>query len=1783
MMSLVKRQSSLLASVLLMSSLAAADFTDTFSNTAYNNQDGTDSFATDWQETGDDGSAIAGEILITGDRLRLSGRNNRIRRGLDLSDYTGAVLNFSIETQGWDNNRDRVRLYASTDNGSSWTTIADYRGTGVANGGQSINVSSYISPTTVFEFRTNNSGQMRSDDFFFVDDFSVVVSGLIVDNCTVASAEFLDCFNAQSYSNQDGTETWLADWQEVNDDGNNATGDVTASSKGLVIGGRNNGITRAADLSIYSTASLRFDYRELGFDNNRDRAYAQISTDGSSWVTLVEYRGVDVGAGSEVIDITDYISSSTFIRFITRNNNAMVAADQFIIDNISIDVTGGISTACDTGLFAFLDCFNTAAFDNNDGSEVWLTDWQEVNDNNAVDSGDVQIVNGRLRIGGQNNGIFRSADLSTYTAARLRFDYQEQGFDNNRDRVDVQVSTDGGANWTRIAFLRGSALNSGSVDIDISNYITSETIIRLLSFNNSQMTPADQLYIDNLSIDATGSAGGVCTPASFTFQDCFDAVSYANNDGTSTFLDGWQEVNDNNNVASGDVQITGDRLRIGGQNNGLYRRVDLSIYETARLRFDYQEQGFDNNRDRVDVQVSTNSGSNWTRLTFLRGSALNTGSVDLDLTPYITNDTWIRLISNNNSSMTTFDQLYIDNLSIETTGGVDPDACDPFVAYLDCFNSVGYSNQDGMGLWATDWAETNDDGSPSTGAISINNSRLQMHSRNMRLQRSVDLSGCTVANLSFNYSEQGFDNNADWLSIDVRSGGGWSRVGLLRGRNVNNGTFSVDISAFISANVDFRLRTSTRTAHTNQDIIYIDNFAVTGDCFPVPAAQWLMDELSWSGSSNDVIDGTGNGNDGEAFNGATTEGDTCYYGNFEGDAEKHYIEVPHDASLNGTDELTYMGWIRADSWNGTDQIIAKSVHGGGSGRAQMGLFSEGGVFKGRAETLGGRRDITAPLPVPLGDWTHVALVFDGTSLVLYIDGDEQSRATFSATTLRQTTDPINISNRVLSATEFNYYFDGKMSDLRVYTEALTRDDILFVISQFSNCPIIDQMDHFAISHDGAGLTCDPEEITITARDSSDNTVTGYDGTITIGTSTGNGSWSLLDGTDITTGSGQASYTFTGADQGQVTLRLANDVLEAVDINVTDGTFVERADVDPLLTFADAGFRFVVGGTPGDVGVQIAGKDSDQGFGASSIGIEAVRTASDGSCERFVTEDVTIELAAQCREPASCAGTDLLVNGAAVSTVDRTAALSYSSVSLNFGLDALAPLVLNYRDAGSVQLNARYTVPVSGDVIVGSTNEFVVRPFTFDFSVTGNPGGTAVAGNPFIAAGDSFDYTLTALQYDAADDSNDDGIADSGADLSNNLTTPNFVDDISITVDQISPSPGNTGSISPSSFDAADVSGGAVSTSDASYSEVGAIILKAEAQDYLNSGTNIEGLSPVIGRFYPAYFRLANPEEVSVGAGSIAVEDSCAVDNFTYMGQDSIAIRFAVIAYNSDDVVTQNYNEDSASGGTYSFAADFTPVAENNDDANNILSRMVIPLGTWKQGRFVNDTANEFYDVSTAVFNRATTPDGPFADLQLGIQVAPVTGSGTEDFSVGDKNMNAATTGDCTLAVNCDAIAVGESLNVRYGRLTIENAQGPQTADLPMPFFLQFYNSATGNFEINSSDSTCTVLNDSDMILSGATVNHLEATVGSGVTQASFADVIAPQIQFGFNGGDSGLSFSAPGSANTGAVDVTFNVVEDWLRFDWNNDGSTADNTTINGTVTFGNFEGHSRIIFWREQ
>ena len=156
---------------------------------------------------------------------------------------------------------------------------------------------------------------------------------------------------------------------------------------------------------------------------------------------------------------------------------------------------------------------------------------------------------------------------------------------------------------------------------------------------------------------------------------------------------------------------------------------------------------------------------------------------------------------------------------------------------------------------------------------------------------------------------------------------------------------------------------------------------------------------------------------------------------FGGDGSGTFVTVESTPAMN-VDECTFMAWINAEHWDGTRQIVGKSVHGGCGGRVQYGLFSEGGIFKLRFETEGGRVDITTDLP-ETGEFVHLAFTNDTKKAKIYVDGDEVADGDTPGK-LSANDDPWRIGQ---DCERENYIFAGIIDEVRLWNRALSEEEI----------------------------------------------------------------------------------------------------------------------------------------------------------------------------------------------------------------------------------------------------------------------------------------------------------------------------------------------------------------------------------------------------------------------------------------------------------------------------------------------------------------------------------------------------------------------------------------------------------------------------------------------------------------------------------------------------------------------------------------------------------------------
>lgn len=865
-----------------------------------------------------------------------------------------------------------------------------------------------------------------------------------------------------------------------------------------------------------------------------------------------------------------------------------------------------------------------------------------------------------------------------------------------------------------------------------------------------------------------------------------------------------------------------------------------------------------------------------------------------------------------------------------------------------------------------------------------------------------------------------------------------------------------------------------------------------------------------------------------------------------------------------------MAWVRADSWTGVDQIMAKSVHGGGSGRAQMGIFSENGQLRVRAETVNGRRNISTGLPLVAGDWNHVAAVFNGDSLRLYIDGVEQAGSTFADTSLRQTTDPLNISKRVGSDT---YYFDGLMDDVRVYTEALTVTEINDIISNTTLCTISSTFDHYAIDVPGTGLTCEPISVTITAHDGSDAAVEPGSGTLlALSTSTDTGRWlnaSTGTLTNNNNNNGTASYTFD--NNSSVTLEFyQGTAVNALNFNINElSSPQEDAAEDPDIDFVDTGLRFI-DASGATIPAQIAGRPSD------SLFIQAVRTDTvTGECAAVFAPGTTVdlEMGAVCINPANCDNTAVAINyvnnGAAasstLSTVDSAAAPNYTTpVAIEFGADSSAPFNLNYADAGAMRLYARYQVVDGvnagiGEYINGISNDFVVRPAglcveaeELGSSATPCEETDLTRCDAYATVGDAFDLTVTAVTWESDSDTDFCDDASGSTEITTNFQLANIA--LSSLVNL--PAGGNNGTLSTNSIDITSAGSATISTR---IDQVGVFQFTATPPGYLGEIIG-PGTTGNIGRFIPHHYELVS--------STVTPADTTGTTDYTYMGQP-FTVEYLLRATDAAGAPMENFR-----------------LANNNLDIDTAATYLALGSATTElSDRLSAQAANvewgdsdpltpnpEFGEVSINLLLTlerellTAAPDGPFTDIETGLRV--IDGDGVS-FAAADLNM------DSDLDMSDDAITLTATnpWDLRYGRVFIPPLYAPEiptgsAAAVAIPFVTEYFNSA-GQFTVNRDDNT-TAYNDwamtcSDSLCSSVTTIQASAPSTVIMGRSDRSDPLrSPRV-------------TRPGT--NGSLTIEFDV-DDWLHYEWN--AVTDYNDDPATRVTFGRYRGHDRIIYRRE-
>ncbi|MEQ6902448.1 LamG-like jellyroll fold domain-containing protein, partial [Nocardioides sp. YIM 152588] len=198
---------------------------------------------------------------------------------------------------------------------------------------------------------------------------------------------------------------------------------------------------------------------------------------------------------------------------------------------------------------------------------------------------------------------------------------------------------------------------------------------------------------------------------------------------------------------------------------------------------------------------------------------------------------------------------------------------------------------------------------------------------------------------------------------------------------------------------------------------------------PGLVAGWSFDEASGS----TVADLSGNGNDGAVL-GGTSWVSGKYGGALSFDGASGRVSVPASASLDLSSAMTLMAWIEPTaSQSGWRTIMQRETDAYflNASNSTGALRPSGGGTIG-----GGAAFVTGTTASPVGQWTHVALTYDGAELRLYVNG-QLAASSPKGGAVQSTSNPLSIGGN----SPYGEYFQGLIDEARVYDRALSAADV----------------------------------------------------------------------------------------------------------------------------------------------------------------------------------------------------------------------------------------------------------------------------------------------------------------------------------------------------------------------------------------------------------------------------------------------------------------------------------------------------------------------------------------------------------------------------------------------------------------------------------------------------------------------------------------------------------------------------------------------------------------------
>lgn len=211
-----------------------------------------------------------------------------------------------------------------------------------------------------------------------------------------------------------------------------------------------------------------------------------------------------------------------------------------------------------------------------------------------------------------------------------------------------------------------------------------------------------------------------------------------------------------------------------------------------------------------------------------------------------------------------------------------------------------------------------------------------------------------------------------------------------------------------------------------------------------PASYWPLNETT----GTTALDYAGKGHDGEQSNSITlavmgprppafpgfSAGNTAY----QFDGFSSFIRCGNNAAISGASDFTVEAWVNTTASSGSQAIVHQRETGGGwVGAYRVSVNADGTVYFGLYGS-DWQFNFSGSVKVNDGKWHHIAVVRNGTTGSIYVDGAMVGTRTANMQDLDGTI-PVYIG---VNHRDNNEYFSGMIASVAIYDKALSAAQII---------------------------------------------------------------------------------------------------------------------------------------------------------------------------------------------------------------------------------------------------------------------------------------------------------------------------------------------------------------------------------------------------------------------------------------------------------------------------------------------------------------------------------------------------------------------------------------------------------------------------------------------------------------------------------------------------------------------------------------------------------------------